>query len=349
MAADRKYSIARPLQEVRLRKWKPGNVAQFKQVITALEAELNQTMAAQIAQGGKRKISRRVPKVVGLTVSAGFKNFQIDYQPAKGLKDLLFYEIQKSTTSQFSEDAITTYTIPQVSLTIPARVELQQVYFRVRAVNSKFEAGIWSDTVTTVARSFFMVEAFQTQQLRALTAATDLDEDGYSDGETTDIAPAQFNTWVDVGGQTYSPSAADVCAQVHVGVQASCINHFTVGDGVLQLITNDVSVAFRVVIDGVPTGDQGNMRAWGYQQRSAGPGSVFTRREYFVYSTMFTGFESYDGTEDNVAYRVQAKVLSETCSSSQTSGAAPVARTYDDNVRIHLDFVTLLELIQSGG
>ena len=346
MAADRKYSIARPLQEVRLRKWKPGNVAQFKQVITALETELNQTMAAQIAQGGKRKISNRVPKIVGLTIRAGFKNFQLNYQPAKGLKDLLFYEIQKSTTLQFSDESTTTYTIPQVSLTIPARVEFQEVYFRVRCVNSKFEAGVWSDIVEATARSFFMLEAFQSQQLSL--EAVDEDADSYIDGEITDITPAQFNTWVDVGGQTYSPSGADVCAQVHVGVQASCVNHFTPGDGVFELITNDVSVAFRVVINDVPTGDQGNMRAWGYQQRTAGPGSAFTRKEFFVYSTLFTGFESYDGTEALTPYRVQAKVLPETCSSSQAANATPVARTYDDNVRIHLDFVTLLELIQSG-
>jgi len=347
MPVDRKYSIARPLQEVRLRKWKPGNVAQFKQVVTALETELNQTMAAQIAQGGKRKISRRVPKVVGLTVRAGFKNFQLNYQPAKGLKDLLFYEIQKSTNLQFSEDAVTTYTIPQTSLTIPARVELQEVYFRVRVINARFEAGLWSETVTTVARSFFALESFHSQQL--LVGGTDADGDDFPDPEVADIAPAQFNTWVDVGGQTYSPSAADICVQVHIGVQASCINHFSPGDGVLQQITNDVSVAFRLLKNGTPTGDQGNMRAWGYQHRSAGAGSIFTRKEFMVYSTLFTGFEAYDGTEPNTPYRVQAKVLSETCSSVQTSGANPVARAYDDNVRIILDFVTIFEVIQSSG
>ena len=348
MPVDRKYSTARPLQEVRLRKWKPGNVAQFKQVVTALETELNQTMAAQIAQGGKRKISRRVPRVVGLTVRAGFKNFQLNYQPAKGLKDLLFYEIQKSTNLQFSEDAVTTYTIPQTSLTIPARVELQEVYFRVRVINARFEAGLWSDIIHTVARSFFELESFQSQQLLA-DGQPDADDNNFGDSVVTDIAPAQFNTWVDVGGQTYSPSAADVCAQVHVGVQASCINHFTPGDGVEVQITNDASVAFRVVIAGVPTGDQGNMRAWGFQRRTAGPGSEFTRKEHFVYSTMVTGFQSYDGTESLTSYRVQAKVLSETCSSTQTSGGLITARAYDDNVRILLDFVTLFELIQASG
>ena len=348
MPTDRTYSTARPLQEVRLRKWKPGNVAQFKQVVTALETELNQTMAAQISQGGKRKISRRVPRVIGLTVRAGFKNFQLNYTPAKGIKDLLFYEIQKSTALNFAEDVVTTYTIPQTSLTIPARVELQEVFFRVRVVNAKFEAGPWSDTVSSVARSFFELEVFQSQQLLPETE-TEADPNTFDESVVTDITPAQFNTWIDVGGQTYSPSAAQVCAQVHVGVQASTINHFSPGDGVYEQITNDVSVAFRLVIGGVPTGDQGNVRAWGYQLRTAGPSSVFSRKEFMVYGTLVTGFESYDGTEDLTTYRVQAKVLSETCSSTQAANSTPVARTYDDNVRILLDFVSIFELITSDG
>jgi hypothetical protein len=75
--------------------------------------------------------------------------------------------------------------------------------------------------------------------------------------------------------------------------------------------------------------------------------SVFTRKEFFVFGTMALGFETYDGTEPNTPYRVQAKVLSETCSSDQTSGVL-TARTYDDNVRITLNYTTIFEVIQTS-
>jgi len=354
MAASRKYSIGRPIQEVRLRKWKPGNASQFKKVVENLETELNQIMAAQVAQGLKRIVSRKVPLITGLTVRAGFKNFQLAFNPAKGLKNLLFYEIQKATASTFADSVTTTYTIPQTSLTIAARIPLQEVHFRVRAVNSKFEAGPWSNpTVATVARNFFRLGVFHTGNFKTLTydgngdPISDADADGITDATITDITPAQFDTWIDVGGATYSPSAADVCFTFHAGAQASCINHFTAGDGVARQITNDASVVFRVTRNGVPYKEQLNLRSWSYQLRTGAVPSVFTRKEFFVFGTMALGFETYDGTEPNTPYRVQAKVLSETCSSDQTSGVL-TARTYDDNVRITLNYTTIFEVIQTS-
>lgn len=350
MATNRKYSIARPLQDVRLRKWNPGNVAQFKKVVESLESELNTTMATQVAQGAKRIVSRKVPKITGITLKAGFKNFQLSYNPAKGLKDLLFYEIQKSTTSNFSEEAVTTYTIPQTSIVIAARVQLQNVFFRVRAVNSKFQVGPWSDTATTTARSFFLLESFKTDNFdpARVHSVDPFEPFDAINATVTDITPAQFDTWVDVGGASYSPSAADVCFSIHVGAQSSCINHFSPGDGATKAITNDTSVAFRVTINGVPTGDQANTRAWGYQSRSGEVPSVFSRKEIMSIITMVTGFVSYDGTEAVVPYRVQAKVLSESCSCTLEGGVL-TPRTYDDNVRIILSATTLFEVIQTSG
>lgn len=347
MPADRKYTIARPIQEVRLRKWSPGNVAQFKRVVENLESELNTAMAAQVAQGAKRIISLKVPQVTGLAVRAGFKNFQLTFNQAKGIKNLLFYEIQKSTAVTFTDDVTTTYTVPQTSLTIPARTELQENHFRVRVVNAKFEVGVWSSIVAVTSRSFFRLGVFQTGNLSdSRSSYTDADADGFGDATVTDIAPAAFNTWVTVFTTTYSPSAADVSFQVHAGVQASCINHFTAGNGVVSQITNDASVIFRVTRDGTPYKERLNVRAWGYQQRSGAVPSVFKRKEFMVFGTLVLGFESYDGTESNTPYVVQAKVLSETCSSDDTSGVL-VARTYDDNVRIIVSSTTLFEVIQT--
>lgn len=342
MPARNKYALARPLQEVRLRDWQPTDVARFKRAIELLETELNKTIAAQVDQGGKRVPSNKLPIITGLTVRSGFKNFQLSFNPAKGIKDLLFYEIQKSTVSNFADDSITTYTIPQISLTIPAKVAFQETYFRVRVVNSKFQVGRWSNTVSSTARSFFRLESFNTGE------TTPVNIPGGEDPLPpiiVDITPAQFNTWVDIGSNTYSPSVASVCFQMHAGVQASCINHFTAGNGVAKQITNDTSVVFRITRADIPLREQMNVRAWGYQARSGAVPSRFTRYEHMVFSTLITGFESYDGTGPSITYKVQAKVLPETCSSDITSGIAST-RTYDDNVRIILSFTSIFEVVQ---
>jgi len=63
---------------------------------------------------------------------------------AKGIDDLLYYEVQQDTTSSFANP--TTYKIPQTTLTLPTTEEHQSIYIRVRCVNSRFEVGPWSTT-----------------------------------------------------------------------------------------------------------------------------------------------------------------------------------------------------------
>lgn len=349
---SRKYSIVRPLQDVRLRKWKPSKAQHFKKVIELLEIQLNKSMASQLSQGIKRVISRRVPTVVNLTVKSGFKNFQLTFSKAKGIKDLLFYEIQKSSTQNFA--IVTTYVIPQISLTVPAVIEREQVYFRVRCVNSKFQAGPWSVTADAVARNWFSIGVFNTGDLGDIPLTANTGGEGSGEwyptspsnlnATLTDIAPANFNVWTDVETATYSPIAGSVCFIVHAGIIPTCINHFSPGNGVAKTITNCISVVFRVKINGVVQPSQMNVRSWGSQARSGAVPSVFTRSECVQVNTLVLPFKKYTGDEALTPYVVQAKVLTETCSSDVTSSVIS-ARTYDDNVRIIVSYTTLLEII----
>jgi hypothetical protein len=317
-------------------------------------------MATQVEQGERRVISPKVPKVVNVKVRSGFKNFQFTYDAAKGIKDLLFYEIQNSTVPNFSE--YTTYTIPQTALTLSAPFENQPAYFRVRCINSKFEAGPWSRIVTTTSRSFFRIESFNVGQLENNDSPADIGQGGQT--TVTDIAVANWDTWTEVGGIDYSPSKGHICVQFHAGAQVSCINHFdsttaVSTDGFLQY-TNDISVKLRVKRDGVVMSDDGemNVHAWGFQRRDrVNPILVQVNRyEQQVYSTLFTAFEAYDGSGPIVTYTIEAKVLKETHASLITGADSsgeynpevdPITvRAYDDFVRILCCNVSILEILE---
>ena len=320
-----KYSIGRPTQEVRLRNWPAGRVAQFRKAVELLETQLNETMAAQVDQGERRVVSTSVPKIINLSVRSGFKNFQLNFDAAKGIKDLLFYEIQKSGTANFAESI--SYKIPQTSLTVPTQTERESVYFRVRCINSKFMVGPWSASVHATGSSNFRIAITRTAPSEVL------------------IASDEHDTWMDVGGLTFNATAAQVSLHLHAGVHAIVQNKFDGTNGSAIVYTADVSVVMRILKDGIPLGGQMNVHARSSNERATAP-LTFVKLENVVTGSLVTPFEAFTGEEGSVVYTVQAKVLSETFLYTLV-GANSTLQTFNDDVGIAIAAIDLLEIIQS--
>lgn len=316
--ASRKYTTGRPMQDVRLRNWPAGKVAQFKRAIEILETELNDTMASQIAQGSKRVVSARVPKVTGLTIKAGFKNFTISFAPAKGITDLLFYEIQKDSTSSFADPTV--FTVPQTTLTIPTTEEREQVYFRVRCMNSKFEVGPWSSSVSATGSSNFRITV--TRQAASTTTISVNNVDILDD--TAD--------WEDVGGVTYTPSGASMCLHIHAGVHA--ISDGRAGD------SGEWVVHFRLLRNSVEFTDAGKMVVYGnFVNSGLFGGAANNLAEVAQVGTLVTPFETYTGQESSVSYTLQARV---TNASIMTTDLSPAVMS----ITIVVDAFDVMEMVQ---
>lgn len=317
--ASRKYTTGRPMQDVRLRNWPAGKVAQFKRAIELLEAELNDTMASQIAQGGKRVVSARVPKVTGLSVQAGFKNFVISFSPAKGITDLLFYEIQKSATSGFAET--TSYTIPQTSLTIPTTTERERVYFRVRCINSKFEVGPWSSISSATGSSNFRITVTR--------------QDPYT--VNVPVADLVVGEWIDIGGVTYTPTAASMCVHVHCGVHSYVTKDVTTHTPEV-VVSNSATVIFRLLKNGVALTDAGTVVvsvSSNYDNRFGEGNDQFSRTETAGVMTFVTPFETFTGQEDTATYTLQMTPDAYTINSA-------------DGLNVIVDMFDIMEVVQSG-
>ena len=323
--ASRKYTTGRPMQDVRLRNWPAGKAAQFKRAIEILETELNDTMASQIAQGSKRVISPRVPKVTGLAINAGFKNFVITFAPAKGITDLLFYEIQKDSTSSFADP--TSFTTPQTSLTIPTTTEREQVYFRVRCMNSKFEVGPWSSAVSATGSSNFRITVTRQDPYVVNIPAADLEYDAIA-GEYPSV---------DIGGVTYTPTEASMCVHVHAGVHAYVTRDVTTHSPEV-VVNNEIQAIFRLLRNGVVLTDAGTAMAAAtgtYDNQFGESNDQFSRTEQATIVTFVTPFETFTGQESSVTYTLQMQPLSVTVDSA-------------DGVNVVVDMFDIMEVVQSG-
>lgn len=288
MAGRGQYTSGFPLSEVRMRNWPAGKVAALKRVVSLLENQLNTTMAAQVNQGGARKFNSRVPKVTGLVVKSGFKNFTLTFNDAKGIDDLLFYEIQKDSSSSFSNP--TTFTIPQTTLTIPTTAEHEKVFFRIRCLNSQFECGPWSATASGTGSSNFRINI--TRQDRVVVSLP------WDSG-------ANLGVWQDICGVTYTPSTASACLNIQAGVYMQNSNE-TNHDG--DSLPNVDAYDFRLLRNGVIYTNAGQFHTFTTSTYTYSIGGAAERRTEEVRMTsMVTPFESFTSQDEPVTYTLQAR------------------------------------------
>mgnify|MGYP001602115811 CR=1 FL=1 len=288
--ADRKYTIGRPTQEVRLRNWKGGQAAQFKKAMDFLESELNSAMAAQVAQGAKRVISNSIPAVTGLSVTAGFKSFQITFNEARGISNILFYEIEKSGTANFASS--TTYTTPQTTLTIPTNTEREQIYVRVRVLNSKFQAGPWSSTDSATGSSNFRIST--TRGART----------------TLEIAPADFDTWVDVMSVTVQPTVSAISVSIQPGLLTRMTYETSPAPPTRTRITYH-TMKYRLLKNGVEYTDIGTIQllsSASYFNNSGESETTEVGSEKAVFGVLVSPLETFANGE-TVTYTIQAFVV----------------------------------------
>jgi hypothetical protein len=137
--------------QVRLKRWPPGRVAQLKLFLGHLEQAVGVSLASQVEQSPRRKFSEFVPKIVpqDITTDVSYREVRITFVEPKGLRNLLFYEYDISSTEGFFN--IDRFNSPEPFFIWPNLTEGLTYYLRVRVVTKNGEVGPWSDTeaVTT--------------------------------------------------------------------------------------------------------------------------------------------------------------------------------------------------------
>lgn len=281
----RKYSIGRPLQNVRLTNWPAGRVAQLKTAIQRLESMLNTSASSQITQPEKRQFSTRVPLITEFTVRAGVRNFQVVITAPRGIDDVLFYEIQHDTSSVFSNPS--TITSPTNTVSVGGVSPGTVRYARVRVVNSKFQAGPWSEATAFSIASY----RIQTQRFGEATSATT-------------FTNAELDTWKTLDEQTYVASGGAVSVISHISIHAD-------EDSLVQqsrFRTTQVTAEFRILRDGVQVAGSGNGlgTAKAAADGNLGFDGLDSAQDSVVSYTLVTPFETLEG--GSYVYTVEARI-----------------------------------------
>lgn len=158
-----RFEIGRPSHEVRLQDWPAGRSNEFRLMINRLEEGLNDSLAAQVLQSGKRAVNNEIPFVLNSTVNAtgGYRQIELSFDAPPGLggagrgatphpdRQLLFYEIQHDSTAAFASPV--TIETPQTHLLIGGIGLGETRFFRIRVVNTKFQVSPWTSTVVGTA------------------------------------------------------------------------------------------------------------------------------------------------------------------------------------------------------
>lgn len=157
-----RYKVPHLNSDVKLRKWPAGRVAQLKLFLGHLEQALGVSLAAQVEQSPKRKFSEFVPKIVpqDITVEVEFREVRIQFETPKGIKNLLFYEYQVSSTENFFN--FDQFVSPETNYVFPALNDGTTYYFRIRVVTKDGEVGPWSDVesaTTPLAQTYGLYDS----------------------------------------------------------------------------------------------------------------------------------------------------------------------------------------------
>ena len=318
MANDnaRQYSIGRPLQNVRLRNWPAGRVAQIKTAIQRLESILNQSSSSQINQPEKRELSNRVPIVQDITVRAGVQNFQITFPDPRGIDDLLFYEIQHDMSSVFSNPTSLTTAIPSVSIGGVAGGTTR--YVRVRAVNSKFKAGPWSDT-----------ETFTTANFRINTTRV-------GEGALTTFTSSSYDVWTELATTSYSAVGGSVSVTAQVALR---VDEDTPVAGADFFRRSTATIEFRILKDSTEI-VIGRISAQANSDDTSATGTpTGTAVDVVLAGCIVSPFQEL--TSGSYTYSVEAKVIS--ADTKRTTESASTSSLKD--LTISVDLLDIIEVV----
>lgn len=143
-----RFKVTRPNQDVNLREWPPGRVAQLKLFLGHLENAINTSLAAQVAQSPSREFSEFVPVVVpqDIDVQVEFREIRLQWKAPRGLKNFLFYEVQISETERFFQFGQAETPIP--SFVFPDLADATTFFMRLRVVTKDGLVGPWSTPVS---------------------------------------------------------------------------------------------------------------------------------------------------------------------------------------------------------
>lgn len=302
--------MGRPLQNVRLTNWPAGRVAQVKTAIQRLESILNTSAGTQINQPSKRELSNRVPIVQNVTVRAGVRNFQVTFPDPQGIDDLLFYEVQHDTSEVFSNPTTLETAIPSISV---GGVEGGVARFvRVRAVNSKFRVGPWSETST-----------FTTADFRINTTRV-------GQGSLTTVATASYDTWIDLASTTYTAVGGVVSVTTLVAMR---FNEDTPIAGGATTRRSTAALDFRVLRGGTELAI-GRVAA----QANSDDGSA-SANQVLIAGSLVTPFESLTGGSNT--YTIQGMIVSSETTRVNNLGATSTL----NDITLAVDLFDIVEVV----
>lgn len=226
-----RFKVARPNQDVNLREWEPGRVAQLKLFLGHLENAVNTSLAAQVSQSPKREFSEFVPVVVpqDIEVQIEFRELRLQWEHPKGLKDFLFYEVQISTTERFFQFDQSETSIP--SFVFPDLLDSTTYFVRLRVVTKNGRVGPWSVPVsatTPFAQAFGVRDSFSDRVLIG----------------TENFVPIMERQYNAIGGTAYYAIDYDI----EVNIQNDTVNNVEWSDVELKWLVdgNQIGQAFRV-------------------------------------------------------------------------------------------------------
>lgn len=224
------YRNARPQNDIRLRNWDSGRLAQLRLAVSRLETEINETLGASVAQSARRAISDQIPFILDLTLSPGYRQIQVDWSPPPGLgghpfRQLLFYEIQHADNAGFVGASV--IQTPQTHVVIGGLESGELRFIRVRVINTENVASIWATDSATSARGRII--------------QTDLPEIKAGKRLTLDVGK-----WQTVLEQSYEPVGGAITTNIHLAL-ANISSDVTV---------QDEDMVTRAVYRGGPAGVQ---------------------------------------------------------------------------------------------
>lgn len=288
------YTKIRPLQDVRLRNWDAGRLAQLKLVVSRLESAVNETAPATVSQSQARIISDQVPIIIDLDVTPGYRQFTIDFSVPPGLgghpfRQLLFYEIQHDSSPGFTNPTIVQ--TPQRHISI-GNVGIGEIrYFRARVVNTENYAGLWTRTIgAQAARGVFATTQLDNRQIRLETSVGD---------------------WQTIFRERYTPAGGAITLNVHIamiGVQRD-VTITNPGGGSYTLFGGPGHIQFRWRV-GVtnPITLVTTFREFGERSiLAARPGytGVEIGKAPLAYGTFMSPFDRF-GSGDEIIFELQA-------------------------------------------